>query len=165
MALKIISNVEIPFPSETNNPATKQYVDNKFVPGKQKLLTTNTISANITLSDVGDNDGWLIYIRDSVEPGNIKLPSMDSFGINEMVTYEVLVRCVGEETDTISLSFVDYDNNVIEFLGDTTTNIPRGYTYFLVLRNFPYKTVTVDGESAAMRQWVGNVQGKVKIPL
>ncbi len=164
MSIKVISNLEISAPSNELNPATKKYVDDLVSPNKQNLSILQSSVYTTTLSNSSDKDGWLLAIANNTSPGLIKLPAMDAYDNTEVVTYEVIVRCEGSESNTISLVFVDNDSNSIEFLGENTHDLQRGYTYFLVFRNFPYGTQSVNGETVVLRQWVGNVQGRARIP-
>lgn len=165
MSLKLISNIEIPSPLENNNPTTKQYVDGKFIPGKQKLIACVTTSSNIVLPNIEHNDGWLVIVDETTTPGIIKFPQVNISDSTEIVTYEIMLRCMGEETETLSFSFSDSEDNEIKFLGNTMSNVPRGYTYFIAFRNFSYKSENENSITNSFRQWVGNIQGMVKIPV
>jgi hypothetical protein len=164
MSIKVISNLEISNPINASNPTTKQYVDNLIDSNKQTFTTLTLTTDVLDLAEETDKDGWLIIINNGVTPNIIKLPNISNYTSTEIVTYEMLIRCLGNENDSISIVFKDYSNNIVEFMGENTNNLNRDYTYFFVFRNFPYSTQTVNGTTTVLRQWVGNIQGRVRIP-
>ena len=160
MSIKVISNLEISNPVNASNPTTKQYVDNLIDSNKQTFTTLTLTTDVLDLAEETDKDGWLIIINNGVTPNIIKLPNISNYTSTEIVTYEMLIRCVGNVSDTVSLIFKDYENNTIAFMDENTSNLSRGYTYFLVFRNFPYDI----NNNGILRQWIGNIQGRVLIP-
>lgn len=126
--------------------------------GYFKDLNVSNSTFSSTLGNV--RNGWKFNIANTANTGTIKLPAISTTTHTIVYTFEMILNCQGS-SGSVTITFQNSSAVDIPFL-DSSTNVvsfERGYTHFLVFRNYNPTT----GNNTTSRKWVGNIQGKVPL--
>ena len=146
------------------DPVTHQLeVDSTF----QSLEVTDTSNRDVNL--LWRNKHWICSIGNTATSRNFVLPTPASIEKTDMYTAELIMRCEAKSPadEGITIAF-KHNNTAITFLGDVPAKFERGYNYFIVFRYFPANVIpsgVSETPDTIIGQWVGNIQGKVPIPV
>lgn len=172
-------NGKVPVLGDDENGRLSENVLPSNIVTSDKIFPHNTLYLNyltagnsqtlyiedIVSSAYSSKNGWYVMIPSTKNPTTLVFdPTFNTSSLDFLrycCTFEIIISCGGTAGSTFNFSIIDGNDEPVLFLGDSITSLERGYTYFLVARNFR----TLDSSNTSTRQWIFNLQGRVPVPV